>query len=75
MLGLPADEGILAVCLLVTFVLNLGLSHIHEPLTRKVYSTLLGLSIAVFVYGAAFFTVIPYSMLGYVCMHVFYRTQ
>lgn len=70
MIGLPADEGRIGICLLVTFVLNLIMSHIHSPAVRKIYSTSLGLLIANYVYGASFLLVIPYSMIGYICMHV-----
>jgi hypothetical protein len=74
LIGLPVDEGILGICLLVTFVMNLALSHINHPSFRKIYSTLLGLLVSNYVFGASFLLVLPYSMIGFVCMHIFSRT-
>jgi hypothetical protein len=75
MLGLPADEGILGICLLATFVMNLVLSHIFSPAIRKIYSTSLGLLVSNYVFGASFLLVLPYSMIGFACIHIFPRKK
>lgn len=71
--GLPKDEAIIGLCLFATFILNLILSHIHSPILRKLHCTGLGLLSSAYVFGAGFLLVLTYSMIGYVCMHVFPR--
>ena len=56
------------LCLLITFFLNVLLSLIKNPFYRKLFSTLGGLIISTYAYGLSVIFVIPYNMIGYVCM-------
>jgi hypothetical protein len=59
----------------MSFFLNLMVSLTKTPLQRKTASTLGGLFITFYAYGVGVFYLIPYNMIGYICMAIFPRKQ
>ncbi len=55
-------------CLLISFFLNLYLSLLKDPFSRKIVSTLGGIFISTYAYGFGMLFLIPYNMIGYMCM-------
>lgn len=53
------------VCITITFLLSLLISHIRVPFMRKVINTLGGLAITTYCYGLGIFLLVAFSMIGY----------
>jgi ABC-type Na+ efflux pump permease subunit len=66
--GRPMDQVMILFCLLIAFFLNILLSLIKEPFYRKLVSTFGGIAISTYAYGLGIIFLIPYNMIGYVCM-------
>lgn len=73
--GKPADEATIFIMLVTSVLLSLILSHIKTPLYRKLYNTALGPVLTLYTYGLGITTVIPYNIVGYLCMALAPRKQ
>ena len=65
LLGRPDEEIIFVFSALLQFVICLALPYIRNPTARKWYSTLSGLLIGFYTYGASFFLWMAYVPIGW----------
>ena len=66
LLNRPDEELMFVFSALLSFVVCLALPYIRNPTARKWYSTLFGLLIGFYTYGASFFLWIAYVLAGYI---------
>ena len=67
-MGRDLDEAMILICITISFLLSLVVSHIKSPLLRKLFNTFGGLLISTYAYGLGIFWIIPYNMIAYICM-------
>jgi hypothetical protein len=67
-MGRDLDEAMILICITISFLLSLLVSHVTSPLFRKLLNTLGGLFITTYAYGLGVLVIIPYNMIAYVCM-------
>lgn len=68
--GRPLDEAMIIICITISFVLSLLISHIKNPTLRKSISTVGGLVMTTYTYGIEIVLYVPYCMIGYFFMRV-----
>lgn len=56
-------------------LLSLVLPHIRTPFYRKLYNTALGPLLTLYTYGLGITIIIPYNLVGYLCMALAPRKQ
>ena len=66
--GRPLDEAMIMICITISFIISLILSHIKSPFLRKIINTSTGVLISTYTYGLGVFLVIPYNMIGFIFM-------
>lgn len=74
-LGRPLDEAMILICITISFILSLLLSHVKSPFLRKTLNTTAGIAISTYTYGLGIFLLVPYSMIGYFFMLLGPRKQ
>lgn len=66
--GRPLDEAMIMICITISFIISLILSHIKSPFLRKTINTSTGILISTYTYGIGIFLLIPYNMVGFIFM-------
>ena len=73
LLNRPDEEIIFVFSALLSFVVCLALPYIRNPTARKWYSTIFGLLIGFYTYGASFFLWMAYVPIGWLQMKLLPR--
>ena len=67
-MGRDLDEAMILICITISFLLSLIVSHIKSPFLRKLSKTFGGLFVSTYAYGLGIFVIIPYNMIAYISM-------
>jgi hypothetical protein len=67
-IGRPLDEAMIIICITLSMLISLLISHIRSPILRKIINTSCGILITTYTYGCGIFLLVPYNMIGYVFM-------